>query len=709
MTETIHLSSGETSIIISCVAGQRPHIAYWGQVLAQSPGGKLVELHTRQHAPGSAAEEVPASLLNELGSGVLGHPGFAAHRAGRDWASLFTVARVEQLSEQAVRIACEDANADISATHDLHLHSDTGILTIDTAIENTGDASLSIDWCATAVLPIDQRMQRILGFTGRWAGEFKIEDIPLFTGSYVRENKSGRTSHDNFPGLIAASGAATEDAGMCFGFHIGWSGNSRLRVDRLSDGRAFFQAGEYLFPGELMLQPEERYRAPTLYAGHSASGLNSLSQKFQSHVRTHVLDNRIRRKPRPVHYNTWEAVYFDHDTDKLKALADAAAEVGAERFVLDDGWFGARRSDAAGLGDWRVSKDAYPDGLAPLIHHVNGLGMEFGLWFEPEMVNPDSDLYREHPDWILQAEGVPQVTSRNQYVLDLTRPVVADHLYEQMRAILSAHSIAYIKWDMNRDVHHPGSGGRPVASDQTRAVYALMDRIREAFAELEIESCASGGGRADYGVLKRTDRIWTSDTNDALDRQIIQKGASHFFPLEITGTHVGPAKCHITGRKLSMQLRIATAMFGHMGMELNLLEEDAKDLDVLKTGIVLHKQHRALLHSGDFYRLDTPDYANAIGVVSKDQTEALYSWCNLTGHSETLPARMYFAGLDPAQNYHLKIVWSHPVHSISSPSVIDTLGLAGEGARLSGELLMKAGLQMPLLHPETCVLYHLSV
>ena len=339
---------------------------------------------------------------------------------------------------------------------------------------------------------------------------------------------------------------------------------------------------------------------------------------------------------------------------------------------------------------------------------MNKLGMEFGLWFEPEMVNPDSDLFRAHPDWVLQVDGVPQTKSRNQYVLDLTRPEVSSYLFESMSAILASHNIAYIKWDMNRDIHHPGSGGRPVASAQTRAVYALMDRVRAAFPSLEIESCSSGGARADYGVLKRTDRIWTSDSNDALDRQIIQRGASHFFPLEVMGAHVGPAACHITGRRLSMQLRVATALFGHMGLELNLLEEDPSDLEVLKAGIDLYKTHRTLLHSGDLQRLETPEYAAAIGVVSKDRCEALFSWCQLTGHRETLPGRLCFVGLDPARTYRLQIVWPDPVRAVSRPSVIEALDLTGGSAMISGEALMTAGLQIPLMYPETCILYHLT-
>jgi alpha-galactosidase len=704
--EYVTLDAGEGSIVFSCKSGERPAIIYWGARLKNSQPDTLELMATRQHAPGGTDIDRAPSLLNETGSGISGMSGFAAHRDGRDWASQFIVTEVKQPTLNSLEIICEDEVTQLKATHIIALDPDSAIMTAATEIENLGDTPLSLDWCAALVLPLDQELQNLRGFTGRWANEFQIEDIPAFTGAYVRESKAGRTSHDSFPALIAATPHTNEQSGTCYGYHLGWSGNHRLRVDRLADGRAFVQMGELFFPGEMTVAPNGTYRTPILYAAYSNDGFSALSRQFQTHVQSNILDGRTQRKPRPIHYNTWEAVYFDHNADRLFALADKAAEVGAERFILDDGWFGSRRSDKTGLGDWVVSDEAYPDGLKPLIDKVTGLGMEFGLWFEPEMVNPDSDLYRAHPDWVLQAPGMPQIRSRSQYVLDLTRREVSEYLFDKMHALLSTYDISYIKWDMNRDIHHPGNAhGRPVTSAQTHAVYALMDRIRAAHPDLEIESCASGGGRADYGVLGRTDRIWTSDSNDALNRQIIQRGASHFFPLAIMGAHVGPAKCHITGRRLSMKLRVATAMFGHMGMELNLLDEDARDLETLKQGLALHKQHRSLIHSGDFHRLDTPDYVNAIGVVAADKTEALYSWCNLRGHSTTLPGRMRVAGLDPARQYRTRIVWPSEARSVSKPSVIDALDLAGSGAVLSGEALMKMGLQVPLLQPETGLIY----
>ncbi len=700
------LTAGETSLVLECAIGERPNMLYWGARL-EAPDPDLIKaMTTRQHAPGCADTEIASSLLNETGTGMAGLSGFSAHRNGMAWASLFRVTRVLRPEPHRVEIVCEDEITKVRATHLIGLDPDCHVITCQTQIENSGDTALAIDWCASASLPLDPRATRLFGFTGRWSGEFHLEEIAPFLGSYVRENKSGRTSHDNFPGLLVGADETNEQAGPCFAFHLGWSGNNRVRVDRLSDGRSFVQMGEYFFPGETSLAPGEVYQTPPLYAGFSSRGFSALSRKFHRHLRYKVMDGRIDGKSRPIHYNTWEAVYFDHDHDTLFKLADKAASVGAERYILDDGWFGSRRNDKAGLGDWWPSDEVYPDGLCPLVKHVTGLGMEFGLWFEPEMVNPDSDLFRTHPDWILQAEGVEQIPFRGQFVLDLTRPEVCDYLFDCMHKLLSAHDISYVKWDMNRDVHHPGSRGRPAISQQTRALYALIERLREAHPNLEIESCSSGGGRADFGILRRTDRIWTSDSNDALDRQRIQRGASHFFPLEIMGAHVGPETCHITGRRLSMELRVATALFGHMGMELNLLEESAESLEVLKAGIALHKEHRDLLHHGDFHRLDTPEHVNAVGVVSDDKSEGLFSWCNLTGHRQTLPGRMYVPGLDASKTYRAKIIWPKPVRSISRPSVLEATDLGGEGMDIPGEALMQVGLQVPLLHPETCLIYH---
>ncbi len=709
----MRLDAKDVTLIIGCTIGKPPSVLHWGKRLSASVSNEEVRLlGARLGGPGSPDVYVAASMALEPGLGLLGPPGFSAHRDGRDWGSLFVVRDVKA-EKQSAKISCHDPDTHIALDYTIALDPDSGILTISSAVANHGSRPLEIVEMATAALPIPQHMGELIGFSGRWTDEFRRERLSRFSGGYIRENRRGRTSHDSFPAVILCAQNTNESSGEAYGIHLAWSGNHRLRVDTMLDGRVLATAGALLWPGEVILAPGETYESPQIVCGYSAHGLSALSRSFHSHVREKLLRPSTRNTPRPVHYNTWEAVYFDHDLDTLKDIANHAAAIGVERFVLDDGWFGARRDDTAGLGDWIISSEVYPDGLKPLVDHVTGLGMEMGIWFEPEMVNPDSDLYRAHPDWALKIDGTEQVPYRNQYVLDISRPDVSDYLFERIGAVLRDHDIGYIKWDMNRDLSHPGNvHGQPKAFAQVTALYALIDRIRAAHPRVEIESCASGGARPDMGILAHTDRIWTSDSNDAHDRQAIQRGASYFLPLNVLGAHVGPGKCHQTGRKLSMAMRAGTALTGHMGMELNLLTEPEADLAELKAAVALYKQHRALLHSGDHYRLDTPAYLNAFGVVAPDKSEAVYSVAFISGHAMTIPDRIFFAGLDFARSYRLRLIWpmawkshSTPPSDLAQDSTIDF----SQDSVFSGEGLMVLGMQLPLTYPDSVLLFHLAV
>ncbi|MEP6199859.1 MAG: alpha-galactosidase, partial [Marinomonas sp.] len=323
-------------------------------------------------------------------------------------------------------------------------------------------------------------------------------------------------------------------------------------------------------------------------------------------------------------------------------------------------------------------------------------------------VNPDSDLYRAHPDWVLGVDGVEPIPSRNQLTLDLTRKEVCDYLFERITALVSEYAIDYIKWDMNRDTHFPGSEGRAVMNRQTHALYALFERIRTTHPDLEIESCASGGGRADFGILRHADRVWTSDNNDARARQKIIHGASHFLPLRVLGNHVGPATCHVTGRTFTMAFRVASSLLGHMGLELDLRKESEADLETLKAGIALHKQHRSLIHNGRFVRLTCDASINAMGCVAEDCSEALFSYAKLEEETATLPSRLRFAHLNPDSHYRLRIVWPLTNPTISSPSIIEAAELFKQGALFNGAVLMQHGIQPPLIHPDTALIYHLQ-
>ena len=403
----------------------------------------------------------------------------------------------------------------------------------------------------------------------------------------------------------------------------------------------------------------------------------------------------MQGKLKRVHFNTWEAMYFDQSESRLFALVDAAAEIGIERFVLDDGWFKNRCSDATALGDWVVDADKFPKGLSPLIDRVIAKGMEFGLWIEPEMVSPDSDLYRAHPDWVLGIEGAPTVLARNQLVLDLSRSDVQQYLFNALNTLLSDYPISYLKWDMNRAIHQPGNGqGRAAVHSQTQALYQLLAKIRKAYPQLEIESCASGGGRADFGILQYTDRIWTSDNNDALDRLRIQKGFSYFFPPELMGAHVGPRECHITGRVHSMALRAGVALLGDMGVEANLLELDDAEKTELMAAIALHKEHRELLFSGDVVRLDLNPWQIGLGVIGADQQQALFCYALLESESNAIAGRLRLPGLDTQSSYQLDIIWPHNLDNYAD-SALD----ASNGSVFSGDALNQLGLQLPIMRP----------
>ncbi len=700
----ITLSSAHSTLVLDAQE-DAARVVYWGKALKRAGQEQtLKRLAIRQESPSCAAEERGIDLTPTDASGFLGHSGLQAHRDGHSWTIYPVIESVIQDNDHSAGIVARDPHNGIKLTQHLNLDPNSGVLSASTQITNEGTDALTMNDCAAATLPVPSHLEQLLAFEGRWAQEFHLQEVDRFTGSFVRENRCGRSSHDSFPGLIVKGKHTSETQGEAYGFHLGWSGNHRLHSEVLSDGRGYVQMGELLFPGEIILAPGESYDSPTLFAAYSDAGLNALSQQFHRYVRHNLRSEYSSSRPRPVHYNTWEALYFDHRSETLSKLAKEAADIGAERFVLDDGWFKGRRGERAGLGDWTVDEAIYPKGLSPLIQEVNDLGMEFGLWLEPEMVNPDSDLYRAHPDWVLGTNSGPTILARHQLVLNLALKEVQEYLFEAIDALLREHPIGYLKWDMNRELHQAADQhGKAAVHRQTHNLYALLKRLRQAHPEVEIESCASGGGRADFGILQHTDRVWTSDSNDALDRLQIQKGFSLFFPSEIMGSHVGPFDCHITGRMSRMRLRSGVALFGHMGMEMNVLELDAAEKRELQAAIRLHKRMRPLIHSGNLVRLDTNNYTHAFGLVDEQQKEALFSYNLIDNHLSTLPAPLRFAGLDPDACYQLELVWPETVRS-DTPSILDQL----EGLCASGEALMYHGLQMPLIKPENLLLFHLQ-
>lgn len=697
LSAAYRLDGAHVTLVVEIIA-KVPAVRYWGPRL---PDGlaldELAMLAARAEANASPAVEAPIALTPQAGQGFPGRPGIAAHRAGQDWASFALLVDVAQEADRLTFTSRDEAHG-IELVHELRLSGD--VLAATTGLTNTAAVPLQVDHLAAPVIALPGFVSQLIGFEGRWSGEFQLQRHTLSMGTWLRENRRGRTSHDAFPGLLAIERDANETRGLAYGFHLGWSGNHRLSVETLADGRRSVTMEALYLPGEIALAPGASLSTPPIYASVSDAGLGAVSRQFHAYMRARPEHARLRARPRPVHYNSWEAVYFNHDPEALMALAERAAAVGVERFVLDDGWFGSRRSDRAGLGDWQVSPDVYPQGLGPLVEKVRSLGMEFGLWVEPEMVNPDSDLFRAHPDWVLGAPPAPQIPFRHQLVLDFGRPEVRERMYRDVAALLEEYPISYLKWDMNRDLSQPGGAdGRAGATAHVNGLYEVLDWLRAAFPAVEIESCASGGGRADFGILARTDRVWTSDSNDALDRLSIQRGFSHFLPAELMGAHVGPTRCHITGRRLSMPLRVATAAFGHMGVEADLRELSSQELADLAAGVALHKRHRALIHSGQLHRIDAAEGVNAFAVVAEDCGEALVSYTMVEEQRGYFAEPLRLAGLDPAADYELKVVW---------PPRLKAEWPLKNGGRFRGAALMQAGFQPPRLHPGTALILHLK-
>ena len=673
--DTVHLRGGGVSLLLDAAGPGLPRVVHWGGDLGSDVAGVL-EAATAPLARASFDVRLPLALLPKY----RGRPGLTGDRPVS-----FVVEAVDA-SDDAVRVS---AHGDGLALESELALDHSGVLRMRHSLRNEGTVPYTLAELA-CVLPVPVVTAEVLDLTGRWCRERHPQRRAFDQGTWLRQTRHGRTGFDAPLLLVAGTPGFGFRDGEVWGVHLGWSGNASWWAERMPDGASTLGAAELLEPGEVVLAPGEDYAAPWLYAAWSDRGLDGLSAALHRFIRARP-SHPVR--PRPVVLNTWEAVYFDHRLDRLSALADTAAELGVERFVLDDGWFRHRRDDTAGLGDWYVAEDVWPDGLHPLVNHVRGLGMEFGLWVEPEMVNPDSDLARAHPEWVREAP-----LWRNQQVLDIAHPDAYAYLLERLDALVSEYAIDFLKWDHNRDV----VGG---AHEQTLAVYRLLDELRGRHPGLEIESCSSGGSRVDLGILARTDRVWASDTNDALERQSIQRWTQLLLPPELVGSHVGPPRAHTTGRTHDLSFRVATALFGHFGIEWDIDGATDADRAGLAEAIAFYKRVRPLLHGGEVVRADVADPAFALhGVVAADGGEALFCFVALATSPAMVPGALRLPGLEPERRYRVTAV---PLAGGPSYAHVEPPGWLNDGVTLTGRALGAAGLQMPSLAPEQAVVLHL--
>ena len=696
-----HLRAGGTSVVVALGDGRLPRILHWGEDLGDLSSETLrVIVETAMPAIGDSRVTYPqpVPVLPQLAEGWLGRPGLVGDSGGRRWASQFTAVghRIDDdPAGPVLRVDAVDDAFRLELVLELQVLQASGLVRQRAELVNRDDAPFRLGGIELS-LPVPHEAVELLDLTGRWSLERVPQRHPFHVGEWVRASRGGKPGLEHTMLLAAGASGFGFRAGRVWATHLAWSGNQVLAAERTPADTRHLVAGESLLADEVVLARDGSYRTPW-QVGSWGDGLDELAARFHRHLRsTRPLG------PRPVILNTWEAVYFRHDVAKLTALAELGAEVGAERFVVDDGWFSGRRDDTTSLGDWDVDEDIWPDGLGPLVARVRELGMDFGLWFEPEMINLDSALARAHPDWLFDAGHGPGLPSRHQHVLDLGHPGAYEHVLARMSALIDALHIDYVKWDHNRYLLDAGHfpDGKPGVRRQTEQVYRLMDELRTRHPWLEIESCASGGGRIDLGVLERADRVWPSDCNDPHERLEIQRWTGLLVPPERQGTHIGAEASHTTHRSHPLDYRAEKAIWGHLGIEVNLLEADDAERARIARWVAFHLAHRELLHHGVVVHADLPEPAARLeGVVAQDRSEALYA-LSLVERPRTWPlGRLGLPGLDDGTTYDVQVVTpgGEELHGPQSPWISD-------GIRLPGRVLRTVGLEAPSLDVDRSVL-----
>lgn len=590
----------------------------------------------------------------------------------------------EDETAETLVIFLEDAASTLKLELYYVVFADRDVIARSARITNGGKEAVRLEKMMSACLELPNGSWEAIHFHGRHAMERRLERLPLMHGTMAVGSRRGTSSHQHNPGVILCSPDATEEHGGCYGLSLIYSGNFSMEIemDQMDSVRAVCGINPEFF--EYRLEPGEAFDTPQLMMTYSGSGLGRMSANFHSIIRHNLCRGKYKFARRPVLINNWEATYFDFNEEKILSIARQASELGIEMLVLDDGWFGSRDSDNAGLGDWFVNTDKLKGGLTDLVTGINGLGMKFGIWIEPEMVNEDSRLYREHPDWALTIPGRKPCRSRNQLVLDMSRSEVRDYVFDSIAAVLKSANVEYVKWDMNRSICDVYSAVLPkerqgeVYHRYVLGIYDLMERFTSSFPNILFEGCSGGGGRFDPAILYYSPQIWCSDDTDGIERLEIQYGTSFFYPISAVGSHVSAIPNHQTGRRTPLATRGVVAMAGSFGyeMDLNLLTEDEKE--AVKAQVEDYKKYYDLIHNGDYYRLASPQGDSGFTAwqfVSGDKTRTLLNL--VITHVRANAPDLWFKlrGLDPEKRYRLE----------------------EDGRIYSGSALMNAGISIPMI------------
>lgn len=577
-----------------------------------------------------------------------------------------------------LELVCEDPHTGLQAVLCYTVFEDVDVITRSVRVINQSREPLYLTKVFSACLDMDNKDFEAVTLHGSWARERRIQTTPVGHGKFSAESCRGKSSHQDHPFMAIKTKGADQEQGEVYAMNFVYSGNFKVMVQNDQFDQIRMVMGIHPDCFKWKLEVGEAFQAPEVVLVYSDKGLGKMTRTFHDFYRKHLIRGEYKDKKRPILINNWEATYFEFNTKKLIDIAKQASSLGIEMLVMDDGWFGNRCDDNRALGDWYVNEEKLPGGLKYLVDEVNKLGMKFGIWFEPEMISPDSDLYREHPDWAIAIPGREGTRSRNQYVLDLSRRDVLEYTYESIAKILRSANIEYVKWDMNRELTDIGSAVLPAERmgelyhRYVLGVYELQDRMMKEFPYLLLENCSGGGARFDPGMLYYSPQIWSSDDTDAIERLRIQEGTALVYPLSAMGAHVSDCPNHTVGRVTPFETRGYVALAGTFGYELDVTKIPEKDREMIPAQVEMYHKYNDLVREGDYYRLASFSENNlydCYGVVGKDKKEALFTFVQVLGRANYHSRRIYFKGLEPEKHYQIE----------------------GEEGVYTGDVLMKAG------------------
>jgi alpha-galactosidase len=659
-TNVFRIDAAQSTYVLGINENGQVQTLYWGERLAASdhfPAAKAM--------PGASSFDLPVTTTPQefvgWGGGLFVEPDLKIMfpDGNRDLVLKYVSHRIEA---DNLSIVMKDISREVFVTLDYQADAETGILRRSAHIENRTNAPFTIEQVAAATWNLPRGTDyRLRYLTGRWAAEWNVQEQPIRPGKTVLESRRGTTSAQNNPWFAIDHTTTDQDEGSVWFGALGWSGSWQIAIEQDTLQQIRVTGGPNAFDFGYLLKPGDTFTTPTFYGGYSDHGIGGASRLMHRFEVDSVLPHQPTPKLRPVLYNSWEATGFNVDEAGQMRLAEKAASIGVERFVMDDGWFGQRKTDHAGLGDWYVNPQKFPHGLKPLIDKVHSLNMDFGLWVEPEMVNPDSALYRTHPDWVLNFPGRPHTEARNQLVLNLARPDVRAYVFGFLDKLLNGNDIAFLKWDYNRNWSEPGwpavapDAQKNVYVDFIRNFYSILSELRHRHPNVEIESCSGGGSRVDLGVMQYTDEVWPSDNTDAYDRLLIQNGFTYAYTPAVMMAWVTDSPTWVNQRSLSLEYRFLSSMQGSLGIGANLNEWSPANFETAKQMIAEYKSIRETVQRGALYRLITPEHDNEQSVtetVSRDGKQAV-TFAFLHSSHELYPfPRIFLRGLDESAIYH---------------------------------------------------------